>query len=283
MIIATDFPDHEKTHLLLRLLGEYNKDGVLYLLRIWSRCQLRMTDEIRNDPVKLAALCKFEGDPDVLYSAMLKSEWLKAKGNVLIAAGFREHQNQLFSKWRNGKRGGRPRKTEEDTEPNSDSVSSSETSNTTAEPNSDSVSQESEGSGKPNSDSVSSKEVSKEVSKEERVSEEDTIDNSEAIHKRRAVARFYEELHFCEVASLKYLTYEIYYDVVRSWWSVISLEDIKKICVDAVQTGRTWSGVIDQPGLWLNKKFSVWLSENKGKKTEAEPKKQTMNLENFLR
>jgi len=110
MIIQPDFPDHWKTQLLVARLGE---QAVRVLLRLWGYCQTAKCCYVPKDPVVLAAICRFGGDPEELKDALLEAKFLACKRGRLqhfMVHDFALINASLFASWSNGKSGGRPPK-----------------------------------------------------------------------------------------------------------------------------------------------------------------------------
>ena len=116
MIIDPDMPDHWKTRMLVDLLGG-DELAPLYLIRLWGHCQNRKKSEFDSlPPAAVKAICRFPGDADALDSALTECGFIERDGNELTVTGWAEHNASLVANWENGKRGGRPRKNQQDTD-----------------------------------------------------------------------------------------------------------------------------------------------------------------------
>ena len=108
MIIEPDFLDHWKTRLLMRLLD--TEAAPNYVIRLWSHCQTRKTNIFPEwSPVILSSVCRWPGDADVFWSAMLQT-FCRVEDGYLIAHQWDEVNASLIAAWSNGGKGGRPKK-----------------------------------------------------------------------------------------------------------------------------------------------------------------------------
>ena len=90
MIVQPDFPDHWKTDLLVRTTR--SEGAVRCLLRFWSHCQNRRKWEFENlNPQMLAAICKWEGDPQTFWDAMTAT-FLDVQGDYVVAQEWEANQ-----------------------------------------------------------------------------------------------------------------------------------------------------------------------------------------------
>jgi hypothetical protein len=110
MIVEPDFLTHWKTRMLVAELQD--RAAPLYVLALWSFCQQRKTQTIPNgNPNIISSICGFEGDGKKLTAALLNSGFIdKDDENGYVAHDFMEVNSKLFSNWKNGKSGGRPKK-----------------------------------------------------------------------------------------------------------------------------------------------------------------------------
>ncbi len=116
MIIDPDMPDHWKTRMLVDLLGG-DELAPLYLIRLWGHCQNRKKSEFDSlPPAAVKAICRFPGDAEVLDNALTECGFIERDGKELTVIGWAEHNASLVANWENGKRGGRPRKNQQDTD-----------------------------------------------------------------------------------------------------------------------------------------------------------------------
>ena len=108
MIIEPDFLDHWKTRLLMRLLDTDAAPN--YVIRLWSHCQTRKTNIFPEwSPVILSSVCRWPGDADVFWSAMLQT-FCRVEDGHLVAHQWDEVNAGLIASWSNGGKGGRPKK-----------------------------------------------------------------------------------------------------------------------------------------------------------------------------
>ena len=108
MIIAPDFLDHWKTRLLMRLLD--TEAAPNYVIRLWSHCQTRKTNKFPEwSPAILASVCRWPGDADQFWSAMMQT-FCRSEDGHLIAHEWDEVNASLIAAWSNGGKGGRPKK-----------------------------------------------------------------------------------------------------------------------------------------------------------------------------
>jgi hypothetical protein len=108
MIIEPDFLDHWKTRLLMRLLD--TEAAPNYVIRLWSHCQTRKTNKFPEwSPAILASVCRWPGDADQFWSAMMQT-FCRSEDGYLIAHEWDEVNASLIAAWSNGGKGGRPKK-----------------------------------------------------------------------------------------------------------------------------------------------------------------------------
>ncbi len=108
MIVETDFLDHWKTRLLVRLLD--TETAPIHVLRLWSHCQTRKTNRFQEwTPEILSAVCKWTGDANVFWSAMMQT-FGRVEDGFFVAHQWDEVNASLIASWSNGSLGGRPKK-----------------------------------------------------------------------------------------------------------------------------------------------------------------------------
>lgn len=111
MIVCPDFLDHWKTQLLFQLTGD--KASPLLVLRLWAHCQQRRQSVFHNmTPEVLKAICRWEGEPDRLQKALADSGFIDIDGQRVTVHQWAEVNAALLKSWENGKKGGRPPKTQ---------------------------------------------------------------------------------------------------------------------------------------------------------------------------
>jgi hypothetical protein len=102
--------EHWKTRLLIDLLG-CDEVAPIYVLRLWSHCQLRHAWRFESlSPTALRSICRSKSDAQTFEAAMLEAGFIARDGEALIVVGWEEYNASLVASWANGSRGGRPRK-----------------------------------------------------------------------------------------------------------------------------------------------------------------------------
>lgn len=100
VIVQADFPDHWKTDLLVKLTG--SETAVRCLLRFWAHCQMRKQWKFQGfTPAILAGVCKWQGDPQVFWDAMLQT-FCDYNNNILTAHEWDEVNASLIGRWKGG-------------------------------------------------------------------------------------------------------------------------------------------------------------------------------------
>jgi len=116
MIVEPDFLDHWKTRLLVNELAD--ELGPLYVIRLWSHCQMRRAHKLKNVSAQaLKAICRFPGDHDKFEAALSLATFVKREDDAIIVCGWKEKNAKLLANWVNGKRGGRKKKEEPNANP----------------------------------------------------------------------------------------------------------------------------------------------------------------------
>ncbi len=81
-----------------------------YVIRLWSHCQTRKTNIFPEwSPVILSSVCRWPGDADLFWSAMLQT-FCRVEDGHLVAHQWDEVNAGLIASWSNGGKGGRPKK-----------------------------------------------------------------------------------------------------------------------------------------------------------------------------
>lgn len=113
MIIDPDFPDHWKTRMLVDLLSD--ELAPIYILRLWGHCQLRREWVFSSlPPSAMKAICRYAGHPTKLDSALQASGFIHRKDTRVTVHEWQRYNASLIAAWKNGEKGGRPRKEEKD-------------------------------------------------------------------------------------------------------------------------------------------------------------------------
>jgi len=110
MIVDPDFCDHWKTRMLVDSL---NGDEVapLYVIRLWAHCQSRRAWVFEKLPAAaIRAICRCSIDAAELEQGLTNSGFIERDGDTLTVIGWDEYNATLIANWRNGKKGGRPKK-----------------------------------------------------------------------------------------------------------------------------------------------------------------------------
>jgi len=112
MLIDPDFLDHWKTRMLVDLL-DGDELAPIYVIRIWGHCQNRRQTQLKPMPdVGLKSVCRYDGNAEKLVDSLVESGFILRDGDDGFSVpGFHEHNSNLFNSWKNGKKGGRPKKT----------------------------------------------------------------------------------------------------------------------------------------------------------------------------
>lgn len=109
MIVDPDFLDHWKTRMLVDLL-DFDEAAPIYVIRLWSHCQLRRAWEFEGmTATTLRSICRYKGDADKFEAALVASGFVVRTDSALVARGWDEYNSTLIAAWTNGKKGGRPK------------------------------------------------------------------------------------------------------------------------------------------------------------------------------
>ncbi len=109
MIVEPGFLDHWKTQALIRATND--PAAPLLVLRLWEHCHLRKTSRFPNLPDSaLASICRWTKNPAELPPILLECGFIRRDGNTVIIHDWDVNNRMLISAWKNGTKGGRPRK-----------------------------------------------------------------------------------------------------------------------------------------------------------------------------
>lgn len=109
MIVEPDFLTHWKTQMLANELAD--KCAPLYVIALWAHCQQRKSDRFTHlAPNALKAICRYEGEASKLQSALERCGFIEVEGEATVVHGWAEANATLVANWRNGQKGGRPKK-----------------------------------------------------------------------------------------------------------------------------------------------------------------------------
>jgi len=82
----------------------------LHIIRLWSHCQTRKTNRFPDwNPEILSAVCKWGGDANAFWSAILQT-FGRIEDGCFVAHQWDEVNSSLIASWSNGGKGGRPKK-----------------------------------------------------------------------------------------------------------------------------------------------------------------------------
>lgn len=108
MIVDPDFLDHWKTQMLIDSMND--SCAPLYVIRLWAHCQTRRAWEFEIPPHGVKALCRFNGDAELLDKSLQEAGFISRDKQSITVVGWYEHNASLIANWENGKKGGRPPK-----------------------------------------------------------------------------------------------------------------------------------------------------------------------------
>lgn len=94
--------------MLVKFLADDEK-APLYVIRIWAHCQIRRATKFESMPCDgLRALCRYDGDAEVLEHGLINAGFIQRDGEAIIVPKWSEHNAKLIANWNNGATGGRP-------------------------------------------------------------------------------------------------------------------------------------------------------------------------------
>lgn len=109
VIVEPDFLDHWKTRMLVELTKD--EAAPLMLLRLWGLCQSRKDWRFRDlNGQTLAAICRSKLDGNLLLNVLRECGFIETNGQVTVVHDWDVSNARLVSAWKNGLKGGRPRK-----------------------------------------------------------------------------------------------------------------------------------------------------------------------------
>lgn len=113
MIVEPDYFGHWKTRMLVGLTQA--KPSEICPLKLWAFCQQRRAFQFKNmTPGKLKAICEWDGCPDLLWEAMHEAGFVRDEDGLLVVHDWDTVNAQLVRNWKNGAKGGRPKKTQKE-------------------------------------------------------------------------------------------------------------------------------------------------------------------------
>jgi hypothetical protein len=110
MIVQPDFTRHWKTVQLRQALGG-DRGATDYILNLWGHCQTSRKSAFQKLTADaLAAICGYDGDRSVFFTAMKNCGFIRVKSDLVTVHEWDKYNASLVSSWRNGKKGGRKKK-----------------------------------------------------------------------------------------------------------------------------------------------------------------------------
>ena len=83
----------------------------LLVLRLWAHCQVKKTHRLgRVSAAALKSICRYKGAHEALWLAMQNSGFIEVKNEQLDVHEWSVYNAGLITSWKNGAKGGRPRK-----------------------------------------------------------------------------------------------------------------------------------------------------------------------------
>jgi hypothetical protein len=113
MIVEPDFADHWKTQALIRAVGDNaGPEGApMMIIRLWAHCQHRKTGRFPNmSDDALAIICRWNRSPSELKAILIECGFINNRDGILTIHDWENTNRILVSAWKNGTKGGRPRK-----------------------------------------------------------------------------------------------------------------------------------------------------------------------------
>ena len=109
MRVEPELPDHPKFLRLKRRIGDVAMEC---LVRMWGHCQQNQRGGHwpSADAEYLEIVCKWSGKAGELHAALVDTKWIEEAGGGLLIHDWEEVNCLTISGWRNGKKGGRPRR-----------------------------------------------------------------------------------------------------------------------------------------------------------------------------
>lgn len=111
MIVEPDFFGHWKTLMLVGLTQ--SEPSPLCVLKLWAYCHQRRRSRFEKmTPQKLAAICQWKGEAEVIWDALFECEFVKMEDAQFVVHDWDVINSVLVRNWKNGKNGGRKKGTQ---------------------------------------------------------------------------------------------------------------------------------------------------------------------------
>lgn len=129
MRVEPELPTIPKFQLLKRRVGDYAMEA---LIRLWAHCQQNQRGEFwpGANAEYIEMVAGWDGDPGLLFGSLLDLRWLHQEGGGVRIHDWEDMNPQVVNNWKNGPKGGRPKKSNADG-PNNPLVNQSRTSGVT--------------------------------------------------------------------------------------------------------------------------------------------------------
>lgn len=129
MRVEPELPTIAKFQFLKRRVGDYAMEA---LIRLWAHCQQNQRGEFwrgaNAEYVELTA--GWDGEPGLLFRSLLELRWVHEEEGGIRIHDWEEMNPQVVNNWKNGPKGGRPKKSNANG-PNNPLVNQSQTSGVT--------------------------------------------------------------------------------------------------------------------------------------------------------
>ncbi len=115
MRVEPELPDHTQYKRLKRRVGDFAMEA---LIRLWAHCQQNQRGEFWRgaNAEYLELTAEWDGEPGLLYRSLTDPEigFVVVEEGGLRIHNWEEMNPQIVSNWKNGPKGGRPKKTNGD-------------------------------------------------------------------------------------------------------------------------------------------------------------------------
>jgi hypothetical protein len=100
VIVKPDFLDHYKTRKLCNLLRD--PAAALYLIRLWSFCEMRKTSRFPTNDENIKAMCNYKGRAKTLVKKLEESGFLHKQEKCYLVHEWDEYNKSLLTSCANG-------------------------------------------------------------------------------------------------------------------------------------------------------------------------------------